>query len=178
MDENDASSVRPVLQTLMEVKRNYNTGILLVHHFNKPREGEDRRRGHRISGSSVFYRWVESILYLENGREFGEVVITPEHRSHPSGTSIRVKIDMGDFGDDEYELDVEMTQSSAVSLKQALRELVQENPGVTVAEAVRLLNVSSERLNRQAEKLGLRKLKGKADGTPGRPSPRLFMPVE
>jgi hypothetical protein len=171
LDENSAAEMGPTLRTLLALKQTHNVGILIVHHYNKPRVGEDRQPGNRISGTNAFYRWFESALYLEKGKAIGEVLMTPEHRGSVPRGAIKLEFDLGEMGDTEYHVDVTHTVVSGTKeLRKDLKDLIQESPGISVIEAGEALDISKFRVKRLAERLGyeirLRDPKGQA-GRPG-----------
>jgi uncharacterized ubiquitin-like protein YukD len=176
LDENSNTEVSEVLQTLLQIKGKYGVGLLLVHHFNKAKDDDGRSLQTRISGAGALARWFESALYLEKGKAFGELTMTPEHRLSPSNTKIRVEIDMGDIGEDHYDVHVETYQVAAVkSLVKTVIDVVSEEPGITVADIARKLDISNDRTRRIVSKTNQLSVRvGKADGSPGRPSPRVF----
>lgn len=176
MDENDNAQVAVLLDRLMPLKFDLGVGLLIVHHMNKPQADEKRSPITRISGAGTFGRWFESALYLEKGREFGSVVMTPEHRMATPAGKIYVDILMGEIGDLDFDLEVQVVKEEIVSIKKRVRELINANSGIKVSDASRMLDLSPERLKRLISKMNdVAVRKGKPDGTPGRPSPRLYM---
>lgn len=175
VDENSAVGLTPVLRKLLLLKQRNNCGMLIVHHYNKPRHEEDRHPGNRISGSGVFYRWFESALYVERGAEPGSVKMTPEHRGAAPAGAIHVDFDIGDMGEPIYHADVEIRKSENRSSRRQLREIVEADPGVTVSKAAEELGISGSRVKVLAERLGMHVRAGKADGSRGRPSSRLYL---
>lgn len=174
IDENSAVGLTPVLRNLLTLKQTYDVGILLIHHYNKPRSDEDRSPGNRISGSSVFYRWFESALYLEKGKSHGEVWMTPEHRGQAPTGRIHLEFDLGEMGEPVYHVDVEIRKAENNALRKELRDLVNAEPGITVTDAMEKLEVSRDRVVRTAERLGFRIHRGQKDGKPGRPAKRIY----
>ncbi len=61
-DVNSAKELNGVLQFLLKLKNDFNTGIALVHHYNK--SGTSRRGGQRMLGSTTLHGWIESAWYL------------------------------------------------------------------------------------------------------------------
>lgn len=171
VDENSAVGLTPVLRDLLTIKQRHNVGMLIVHHYNKPREADERRPGNRISGSGVFYRWFESALYLEKGRTPGEVLMTPEHRGAAPGGSIHLEFDIGEMGEPDYHVDVEIKKEvGAGALRRIIRDRVNESPGITAQVLADELDVSKERLLRIVTRLeSVKAYRAKPDGSPGRP---------
>jgi len=180
VDESSQVGVTPVLRDLLMLKQQYGVGILIVHHYNKPREEENRHPGYRITGSGVFYRWFESALYLEKGKEPCTVKMTPEHRGHAPEHAIHLEVDMGKMGDPYYhvEVDVRREEGTTGGMVSALLALVEEEPGITAVHAAKALGISRDRLMRLVKSEGFRVRKGKADGSRGRPSARIYLASE
>lgn len=175
VDENSAAGMTPILRELLRLKQQYDTGMLIVHHYNKPRDEDDRRGGNRISGTGVFYRWFESAIYLEKGKEPGQVKMTTEHRGAAPAGAIHLEFDLGEMGELDYHVEVEIRRSETSSVRKDLRNLILGEQGITVAEASKRLEMSTDRVKRLAEHMGVQFRKGKATGQAGRPSQRMFL---
>jgi hypothetical protein len=174
MDENSSSSVTPLLRGLLQIKQKYDVGILIVHHYNKPREGDDRHPGLRISGSSVFYRWFESAIYLEKGTDPGDVKMTAEHRGHGAPGYVHLEIEI----EDEYDVHVEIRKGDgAVALKKTLLATVRANPkGIPISGLMDEMGLQNrDKVKRLAEKAGCPMRVGKGTGR-GRPPMLIFPP--
>ena len=123
-DVNSAKDLNPVLNWMLKVKNEYNTGIIAVHHWNKG--GGSARGGQRMLGSTTLHGWVESAWYIgvkgrtENGDEGASeesevtqtadtpVSITIEREFRAGGTrpKIDTSIRLGELGDPTYQIDV------------------------------------------------------------------------
>lgn len=171
VDENSAVGLTPVLRDLLTIKQRYNVGMLIVHHYNKPREADERRPGNRISGSGVFYRWFESALYLEKGKTAGEVIMTPEHRGAAPSGAIHLEFDIGEMGETDYHVDVDIRKEvGAGALRRLIRDRVNDEPGITAQALADELKVSKERLLRIVQRMdNVKPYRAKPDGSPGRP---------
>lgn len=176
VDENSAVAMTPILRDLLTLKQRYDCGILIVHHYNKPRSDEDRHPGLRISGSSVFYRWFESALYLSKGKNPGEVIMVPEHRGAAPAGSIHVEFDLGEMGEPEYFVDVEIRSTAGAGhTRRQVLQFITDNPGCTMKDVSEAIEIPKDRLHRMLSRTnGVVQKKGKADGTPGRPPVRLY----
>jgi hypothetical protein len=171
INESDSKDVAPILRRLLHLKQKWNVGILIVHHYNKPRQDEDRHPGNRITGSNVFYRWFESALYLAKGKEPGQVVMSLEHRGHAPTGAIHLEFDIGEMGEDDYFVDVEVRRSETSGLRKGLKLLVEANPkGLKLPIAARELDVSKDKIKTLARNMGYNIVEGRADGTSGRPA--------
>jgi AAA domain len=82
IDENASGEVAPLLAFLRELQRHHSLAVIVVHHAKK---GAGRiRAGQALRGSSEFYAWGDSNLYLRrngNLRDGGELNLTVEHRA-------------------------------------------------------------------------------------------------
>lgn len=124
-DLNSASELGPVLQWLLHLKNFYNTGIMLIHHYNKGGNITQVRGGQKMLGSAILHGWVESAWYLKrNENELQEdedvdidnfdkqsqmpskVVMDREFRLAGTYPQIQLEIAMGKFGDPYYHVDV------------------------------------------------------------------------
>jgi hypothetical protein len=167
MDENSAAQVAPVLRNLLTLKQRHGCGLLLVHHYNKPREGEDRHAGNRISGSNAFYRWFESAIYLEKMKAFGQVRMSAEHRTQVSMDPMKLTFDLGKVGDLDYYADMEITKEAEESPRERLKKLVRRagKPGVEVTTVLEEMGNGISRqhihsLSQRVPEISRRKVKG------------------
>lgn len=177
VDENSASEMIPVLKWLLTLKQEHSVGILIIHHYNKPRDGENRSAGNRISGTNAFYRWFESAVYLEKMSYPGRVKLTAEHRGAAPGDALQIDFDMGDLGDPHYEVELEFHKNEAPdSFRKMLIRVVETEPGITTTGAAEKLESTTDRVKKIAERVGIQIRRGKSDGSAGRPPSRLYPP--
>lgn len=176
VDENSAVAMTPILRDLLTLKQRYDVGILIVHHYNKPRSDEDRHPGLRISGTSVFYRWFESALYLSKGSQPGEVVMVPEHRGAAPAGSIHVEFDLGEMGESDYHTDVEIRSNVGTNhLRRTVLDKVLASPGITLNELCEETGVSKDRIHRLVERHpSLTMKRSQSKGKAGRPPLQVF----
>lgn len=104
IDENSAVEITPILRRLLQIKQRYGCGILLIHHFSKPKSEKSNRRAHRLSGSSVFHRWYSSAIFIDAVDDNGTVAITSQHRGHGSSPSYLVRFDLGSEENHDHDL--------------------------------------------------------------------------
>lgn len=113
---NSAKELNPVLNWLLQLKRDYNVSIMVIHHYNKG--GEQKRGGQRMLGSTTLHGWIESAWYMRvNGDEETEdddqshvntasaeasVVLEREFRGAGLYPRIDVNLKLGGFGDPVY----------------------------------------------------------------------------
>jgi AAA domain/RepB DNA-primase from phage plasmid len=175
LDENSQAQVAPLLSGLLKIKRAHDCGILIVHHYNKPREGEDRHPGMRLSGSSTFYRWFSSAVYLEKGHEPGMVKMSTEHRGAGSKPVVKLEIEI----EDEYDVHVEHTvgDSNTALKRQLLTILRATGKAIALPELVDEMGVSRDRVIRLAERSGCRVAQSpKPTGKAGRRPLLVYLP--
>lgn len=87
VDENDATQVSSVLATLRELSRTFHLAVTLVHHTRK---NPADHAGLALRGSSDFYAWADSILFLRRRR--GDILLTSEHRFAPPGPPLTLTL--------------------------------------------------------------------------------------
>lgn len=112
MFDGDIASARdlfPILQWLLYLKNTYNCGILVIHHYNK--NGEGKRGGQRMLGSTTLHGWIESAWYLsslpaEDGSK-AEVIMEREFRGAGLHQQLDLKVHMGEMGVPDYSVDVD-----------------------------------------------------------------------
>ncbi len=90
-DENRAGEVSAILGRLRALQRGLNTAILIVHHARKSTAGMSP--GQALRGSTDFYAWVDSLLYLKRDRHGLRLAV--EHRSAPAIDPVYLELDAG-----------------------------------------------------------------------------------
>jgi hypothetical protein len=168
VDENSANQVAPILKALGDLKIKHNCGILLIHHFRKPKQDGGEQDLERISGTSVFGRWFQSALVVRRGDEPHSAKIVPYHREFPPQAVIGVEFDIGDYDELDYHVDVEIKKETIKALSRHVRELVAENPGITLSDLASIIGVSKDRVRRVVER-GTYRTKTVSTGKQGRP---------
>jgi len=123
-DLNTSKDLSPALTWLLKLKQQYNTAVVLVHHWNKG--GQSPRGGQRMLGSTTLHGWVESAWYLKvsnNGGESKEednddvfvdrpsgepvsLIIEREFRGAGTYPKVESTIKMGKPGDPLYKIDM------------------------------------------------------------------------
>jgi hypothetical protein len=125
-DLNSASELGPTLQWLLHLKNTYNTGVMVIHHYNKGGNATQVRGGQKMLGSAILHGWVESAWYLkrsdddleepdEDIEDFdkqsdvpSKVIMDREFRLAGTFPQIQLEIAMGKHGDPYYHVDVTM----------------------------------------------------------------------
>ena len=87
-DENAVSEVAPMLDFLRGLQRRFACSVLLVHHARKA--AGPLRGGQAFRGSSEFFAWTDSSLYLR--RKGDRLLLTIEHRAAPSTNDIPIEL--------------------------------------------------------------------------------------
>lgn len=108
-DVNSAKELQPVLQWLMDLKNDYNTAVMVVHHWNK--SGSNPRGGQRMLGSATLHGWVESALYIQLQNEIdkdrsSKISIEREFRAAGLMPRLNMGISMGKMGEASYSVDL------------------------------------------------------------------------
>ena len=154
LNENSAHDMVPVLSELLRVKQEHECGVLLIHHYKKQdRENPFNAEAARISGTGAFGRWYESLLLIEKGDEPSQVRIVPKHRMEAPTKGLTVDFNMGPMGDPHYDPVVTVPKDEAAEMYATIRDTVEANPGVTVAQMAKDLGMRGERLRRFLDKM-------------------------
>jgi len=169
IDENSQAAVSPIMAKLMRMKQRHNTGLLIVHHFNKANPDSPRKKQDRVSGSGVFARWYESELLLEReNEEENEVKITPLHRSHGAQGVIHAKFDLGERDNSLYEVDVEVSRKAEHEFRtteDTLKRTLEAMGGrVTLSQLESELGASRNTVKKRVEEAGLVLAQGRQNG--------------
>ncbi|MBE9505317.1 MAG: AAA family ATPase [Chloroflexi bacterium] len=100
-DENDARQVSAILSALRELSRTFHTAVALVHHARK---NAARLPGQALRGSSDFWAWGDSNLYIARNRD--GLLLTAEHRAAPSPPPLGLHLLAPQDGQDEEKIPV------------------------------------------------------------------------
>lgn len=154
---NSAKELNPILTWLMELKNDYNTSIMVIHHWNKG--GTSTRGGQRMLGSTTLHGWVESALYIQSQAEedtlngpVPKIVIERELRGGGVLPKIALEIKMGDMGDPTYEAKLTEVKGSSGPIE--LLDLLTMYPqGLSTSQAAKELNVSRRRISDLMERI-------------------------
>ncbi len=146
-DVNSAKDLGPILSFLLYLKQEYKCSIILVHHWNK--SGASKRGGQRMLGSTTLHGWIESAWYLNVlGLEASEdkeqevqavaanVKLSLEREFRGAGTypKIDLILNMGEFGEDRYEVEVKPSRAENLSSGKKNRLSAGEAEDLIVAE--------------------------------------------
>ena len=153
-DINSAKDLQPVLQWLINLKNNYSTSVIVVHHWNKA--GTSSRGGQRMLGSTTLHGFTESAQYFQRLDDDGEgkarVVIEREFRAAGMYPKMELMIEMGEFGNPLY--NPQLMDVRVASGKSELLDLISMYPaGISTNQAAKELKVSRRALTNMVEKL-------------------------
>ena len=149
IDENNSKELRPVLNWLIQMRYAFNTGIMLVHHFNK--SGTSARGGQRMLGSTTLHAWVESALYCSVSNEVEhKIKVEREFRSFQKPKSLDIQFNMGNPGEDRYEPTV---SESNIVTEDSVISVLRGSSGMTEQEVLTYTEWSRTTFRRFADKL-------------------------
>jgi len=126
-DVNSAKDLNPVLNWLLNIKNDFRTGIMVIHHWNKSKTAP--RGGQKMLGSTTLHGWVESAWYIgikgeeseqdeEQGAPSDENILTGssgkpvslvmerEFRAGGIRPKVEASLTMGEFGSPKYMVNV------------------------------------------------------------------------
>ena len=130
-DLSSAQELNPILNWMLKIKSQYNTSIMVIHHYNKGANVQ-QSGGIRIMGSIVLYGWIESAWYLlkceKNGIiEKNAIVLEREFRMSGPKDDIKLKFNMGEVGTLHYRIDVsDPSVDNYIELEQLVLDKIKE----------------------------------------------------
>lgn len=167
VNENVAAEVNPILKNLSQIK-DLGTGLVIIHHYKKQSAQLPVKGGARISGTSLFHRWLESALYVERGEKVGEVTLSTEQRMALPLSEVALRFSMR--GDYDYEVDVDVAEPD-MTFEDKIAEMVVVKP-FTVTELAQKMGVSRFKVKTTVERSDLLTFgKARSGQGGGRPSP-------
>lgn len=115
LDENKATDMAPMLSWLATLADERECALILAHHYNKPKQDNAIRVGHKVSGTGVLNRWWASSVYVERlgAEEDYTVRFSTQHRDHPASPQMVARFDMPESDEDTYI--VELTDDNSHS---------------------------------------------------------------
>lgn len=124
VDSNSAKELSGVLQWLIDLSTEYNTAVMLVHHFNK--NGTSSRGGQRMLGSVTFHAWVQSAIYSRvSETQKNTIIVEREFRSFKTPDNVEIRYNLGEPGDEFYDVEV---METGVALQNVIQVLLQNSP--------------------------------------------------
>jgi hypothetical protein len=182
-DENVVSEVAPMLDFLRGLQRRFACSVLLVHHARKA--AGPLRGGQAFRGSSEFFAWTDSSLYLR--RKDDRLLLTIEHRAAPSVNDIPIELSVdgdavtlkvADGGDDPG---AESRRAVVEPLGERILAVLAESDGPHTARELRdAVRVRTSRLHAALNELvaaGRVRRDGPRYHLPPSPSPQLPLPA-
>lgn len=135
-DLNSSKELNPILNWLLRLKSEYETSVMVVHHYNKgsSNNGVPLRGGARMAGSIMLYGWVESAWYLsktEDEEDTDEdnasvtVQMVREFRMSAQPRDIELHIEMGEVGDDFYNITETRPGETYTAQKTTERDIIE-----------------------------------------------------
>lgn len=135
-DLNSSKELNPILNWLLRLKSEYETSVMVVHHYNKgsSNNGVPLRGGARMAGSIMLYGWVESAWYLsktEDEEDTDEdnasvtVQMVREFRMSAQPRDIELHIEMGEVGDDFYNITETRPGGTYTAQKTTERDIIE-----------------------------------------------------
>lgn len=150
-DENAVAEVAPMLDFLRCLQRRFACSVLLVHHARKA--AGPLRGGQAFRGSSEFFAWTDSSLYLR--RKNDRLLLTIEHRAAPSTNDIPIELfvdgdalalKVADDGEDTC-IDTQSTAGDPPLGERILAVLAQANGARSARELREAVRVRTSRLH-------------------------------
>jgi hypothetical protein len=83
LEENKQSDMTAILNTLMQLNKEFGCSFIIVHHNRKPQAGSEARANQMIRGSGVLAGWGECSLYLRRSKDKDTIIVTPESKDAP-----------------------------------------------------------------------------------------------
>lgn len=135
-DLNQSNEVTKALSWLLYLKQEYDTSVILVHHWNK--NSQVKRGGQRMLGSTILHGWIESAWYLsvntgeeeqeeddDIAKQAANVSLTMEREFRGAGTfpKVDIQVHMKPFGEMGYDVKIEKHQSKGRPAKIPRHEL-------------------------------------------------------
>lgn len=87
VNENQAQDVSAVLGYLRELQRAHDLALVVVHHARK---NGGSTGGQSLRGSSDFFAWVDTALFLRRHRQ--QLLLSAEHRNAPAGEPVALAL--------------------------------------------------------------------------------------
>lgn len=146
-DLNSSKELNPILSWLLNLKNQYKTSVMVIHHYNKgSQQSGSLKGGARMAGSIMLYGWVESAWYLTRSDEEEEdipssqdhdldactssgsatVTLSREFRMAGSFPDVDIHFELGEIGDPKYKVDVTRSGLPMVRVHNLEEEVLQQ----------------------------------------------------
>jgi len=144
-DINSAKDLNPALNWLLWLKNTYDLSVVIVHHWRKS-QGQTKRGGQRMLGSTTLHGWVESAWYVQSGEE---VEIEREFRAAQQPSNIKLRMTLGDMDKPLYRVEIrEATEDT-----KEFTEYYKINKNKTITQMSEDLGIPKRRLKRMIERV-------------------------
>jgi len=143
VDENAQVQVTPVLKHLLELKQNYDVGVLIIHHYKKQNTMNPIYGAARMSGTGVFHRWFESAVYVERGDDQFSVRLLPDHRGHAPQGAIRCHFNLGTDEDLVYEVEIFQAKADRAEHHMKLEQLLADRDEWSITDLRKAMGFQS-----------------------------------
>ena len=145
-DQNQAAQLVPFLKWILALRYEFDCAVAIIHHMRKQQQGGAVvRAGQRLMGNATLHGFVDSALYtsaLEESRSgWTKTLIETEFRSMAPQKPIELGLRMGPPGGLDMEVEI-----SGFDFEGMLVGIVRQEPGVTVADLCKRLNVDKRTL--------------------------------
>jgi hypothetical protein len=147
-NEKDVSKVLDWLDNLVQ---SYKCGVLLVHHYHKRREDGPMEGGQRMLGSQALHAWLSCGLYVQR-IDGSRMKVSREFRAFGEQGSFELEFQSED-DKDFYHVEVFEGKRGKRKSQDELLDLIEERPGITVAEAAKMLKVTRQALEQRVVRL-------------------------
>jgi hypothetical protein len=148
-DENSSKDIRPVLNWLLQLRYQYNTSVIVIHHWNKA--GKSERGGQRMLGSVLFHGWVESAMYTRVVDEQAHRIdLEREFRSFEKPQNVELTFNFGPPGDTFYDVKVD---NNVKMSSDALLDLLMQANRVTVEDVVQATGMAAKAVRQRLDSL-------------------------
>lgn len=159
----DEGDVAKALGWLNELQGNYNTGLMIVHHYHKRREDGPQLGGQRMLGSQALHAWLMCGMYIQ--RVHGSrLKVNREFRAFADDTPFEVEFESED-NEDVYMATVH--EQMRTSKQQELLDVVIENPWKTAPEYAKMTGKSRRAIGEMLERMDCQKKKRRKRGEQG-----------
>lgn len=163
-DENKATEISLVLQSVKMWREEFGCSVIIVHHWNKGKQEDGERFAQHMYGSFVFHAWLESALHvmpvIEEGQErIDTVVVEKEFKAAASGRSLRLKFAIDSTEAYTYSVSFEDDKTLSDMAQQILDVVKEAGPeGTTTPEIVAVTGHPRNKVSEYLSKLVRQKL--------------------
>lgn len=160
-----AKDLNPILNWLLAVKNDFNTSVMVIHHYNKGKD-DTKRGGQRMLGSTTLHGWIESAWYLRVSTEeeavgtdinkasaSASVILEREFRGAGIYPRIDIKLKLGEFGDPAYSTEAAVHVPGTAETDEKEEEIITALERATAPMSERLISTTINLSRYQTKKL-------------------------